>query len=174
MWVCSTDCLYHYLLGEPAAAASILRTGLLPLSAMPDSARWREIEAARPGVFEQLYGLFAEPILRQPYRNSGVFLTPIDFRRLPETHLALAARFAVPVAALPLDRAALTYELDGRRHVLPVTPEHLEHAAAQWTAERVREWFGRDRSRMFFFVPQVAVYPESGIPVRPEWLEPSA
>ena len=50
MRVCTTECLYHYLLGEPAAAASILRTGLSPLSALPDRARWRAIEAVRPGV----------------------------------------------------------------------------------------------------------------------------
>ena len=33
--VCTSDRIYHYLLGGPAAAASIVKTGLLPMSAAP-------------------------------------------------------------------------------------------------------------------------------------------
>ena len=98
--VCSTDRLYHYLLGERADLAPILDHGLLPLSAMPQSARWQAVEAARPGIFRSLYGLFAEPLLGSEYRNSGVFLTPIDFRRLPDMTLALAPRLAALRRAL--------------------------------------------------------------------------
>ena len=169
--VCRTDRLYHYLLGEPPDVAPILAHGLLPLSAMPQSAKWRAVEAARPGIFRSLYGLFAEPVLGSEYRNSGVFLTPIDFRLLPDMTLALAPRVALPLSAVPVEHSALTYELGGHRHVSPVTAAKLARTAEIWTENLVREWFGRDRSMMFDYVPQGAVYPEGGIPVRSEWFE---
>ena len=83
----------------------------------------------------------------------------------------LAPRFALPLSAVPLEHSALTYELGGHRHVSPVTAAKLARTAEIWTENLVREWFGRDRSMMFYHVPQVAVYPEGGIPVRAEWFE---
>lgn len=161
----------HYLLGEPTNLAPILDHGFLPLSAMPQRAKWQAVEAARSGIFPSLYGLLAEPVLGSEFRNSGVFLTPIDFRLLSDMTLALAPRVALPLSSVPLEHSALTYELGGHRQVFPVTAASLARTAETWTENWVREWFGRDRSMMFDYVPQGAVYPEGGIPLRAEWFE---
>lgn len=171
MIVCSTDRLYHYLLDGDATLDSILEHGLLPLSDMPESERWQALERDMPGFYRDLYALFAEPVLRRPYSNSGVFLTPIDFRRMPDLPLAAHTRIAVPLAALDTWSAALTYELGGRRIVLPVSAATLEETARLWPEEMVRSWFGRDPGKLFLYVPQVASYREGGIRVRPEWVE---
>jgi hypothetical protein len=171
MQVCRTDRLYHYLINGEEALSAILAAGLLPLSAMPESPRWQQLASVRPGFYRDLYAQFAEPVIRRPYSNSGIFLTPIEFRLLPGLALATALRIAVPLAAIERESAALTYEGGGERVILPLTPETLLETARQWPAEVVRAWFGRDRSKIFFHVPQVAAYQEGGIPVSPEWVE---
>ncbi len=173
MNVCSTDHLFHYLLNGEGALEAILERGLLPLSAIPGSARWRRIEQEQPGFYRAIYATFAQPALQRPYRHSVVFLTPIDFRRLPDLPLATVARIVLPLSVVPCRDAALTYELDGRRVVLPLTPSTLEETARLWPAALVRSWFGRDQRKLFFYVPQVAVYQDGGIPVRPGWVERS-
>ena len=90
------EVVYHYVLSDVADAPSIVAHGLLSLSAMPESRRRQAIEATLPRCFRSLFGPFAEPILRRPYRTSGVFLTPIDFRRMPGAWPAKAGRFALP------------------------------------------------------------------------------
>lgn len=164
--VCRVDVLYHYMLGGQEALPGILERGLLPLSAFPESERWRQLEP----FFRSLYAEWAEPLLG-PFRNSGVFLSPIDFRQLPGSVLHNRTRIAVPLDAIPADRSVLTYELEGKRTVLPLTPSALEQAAAIWTADLVSEWFNRNPQMMFYYVPQVAVFPENGIAVQPEWVE---
>lgn len=171
---CRTDRLYHYLLSDEADLAAIVASGLLPLSARPDSARWQMHEAARPNFYRDLYALFAEPVLQRPYRHSGIFLTPIDFRRLPGLAPTQLARVVLPLSAIDAESAVLTYELAGQRIVFPASPETLIETARQWPDTLVRDWFGRDPSRLFYFVPQVAVYQEGAIPVRPEWVEAAA
>ena len=171
MQVCSTDHLYHYLINGEAVLSAILANGLLPLSAFPEGQRWRDLEAMRPGFYREIYALFAEPIVRRPYSNSGVFLTPIDFRLLPDLILARVTRIALPLVAIEHESAALTYVRDEERVTLPLSPESLAETARLWPAEAVRDWFARDRSKVFFYVPQVAAYQDGGIPVRPEWVE---
>lgn len=176
--VCATDRLFHYLLNAADAEAErevrerVLAGGLRPLSDFPESERWQRIQAMLPGFFELLYRLFAEPVLQRPYTNSGVFLTPIDFRRLPGSLLYARARFAVPLDAVDQAQAVVTWEWEGQRVSRPLSPESLEEAAGLWTADRVREWFGKDQSRLFYYVPQAAVYQDGGIRMRPEWWEP--
>lgn len=169
--VCSTERLYHYLLGDAVDLASILEQGLVPLSGRPDSARWKEIEAWRPGFYRQIYQDFAVPVLHVPYTNSGVFLTPIDFRSMSRAKLRETPRFAIPLDAVDPATSALTYYLAGRRVVRPLTPDALAETAAIWSDDLVWAWFGKDPSMMFFYVPQVTAYQEGGIRVRPEWLE---
>lgn len=164
--VCRTDVVYHYLLSGDDVLPSILERGLLPASAFPESERWRRTES----FYRWLYAQWAEPLLG-PFRNSGVYFTPIDFRQLPGSRLFSRTRIAVPVSAIPAECAVLTYELDGRRTVLPLTPAALEGAAQIWTEERVRAWYGRNPNMNFYYVPQVATFPEHGIPVQPEWVE---
>lgn len=171
MQVCRTDRLYHYLLNGEAVLPEIMANGLLPLSAFPEGPRWRELEALRPGFYRHLYAQFAEPVIDRPYSNSGIFLTPIDFRLLPGLILSTALRIAIPLAAIERECAALTYEGDEGRVILPLTPETLLETAWLWPEEAVRSWFARDRGKIFFNVPQVAAYQEGGIPVRPEWVE---
>ena len=171
MRVCSTEYVFHALINEEAVLDSILDRGLRPLSDFPDSDRWRQIQEQVPGMFESIYRRWGEPIVGEPYRNSGIFLSPIDFRLLPGTALHAVTRIRIPVARLDSARSFLMYELDGERVTLPVTPESLERVAEVWTAERVRAWFGRDPSRIFYYVPQVATYPLDGVEVLPEDVE---
>lgn len=166
--ILATGHLYHYLLDGPETLGSILERGLLPLSARPENPRWQRIN---PDLFRYVYALLAEPVLQRPYTNSGVFLTPIDFRALPDQPLSRATRIAVPLEGLDTNLATLTYELDGSRVVKPLNAAALEEAAGIWDEALVRAWFGRDQSRMFFYVPQVAAYQEGGIPVDPLWVE---
>ncbi len=169
--VCSTERLYHYLLGDDADQESILDQGLLPLSSRQGSARWKELEAWRPGFYQQIYEEFARPVLHVPYTNSGVFLTPIDFRSMPTARLRDRPRFAIPLDVLNPATSALTYVLTDRRVVRPLSASTLEETSAIWSEELVRVWFGKDPSKIFYYVPQVAAYQEGGIRVRPEWLE---
>lgn len=173
MKVCRNDRLFHYLLGGEDNLPLILEQGLLPLSCFPKSEAWRRLEEMLPGFYRAIYETFAQPLLKRPYTHSGVFFTPIDFRLMPDSLLTRRARIAVPLQALDAGSAALTYVLDEERAVLPLSEAHMEQTAALWPAAMVREWFARNPQMMFFYVPQVAVYQEGGISVRPEWVEPA-
>jgi hypothetical protein len=171
--VCATGFLFHYLFDvSQELHASIIRLGLRPLSDFPESRRWHAIAGELPGFFERLYHDWAAPVLGLPYRNSGVFLTPIDYRRLPDHFMGPKPRVRVPLGRIVPTHAVLTYEWRGRRIRLPVTREHLAATAERWTAERIRRWFGRDQTRLFYFVPQVVTYQPGGVSVEPggfEW-----
>lgn len=159
MRVCSTTHLYHYFF-EPEAGAldSILEDGIRPLSDFPASERWRQLEEHVPGFYRNVYELVAAPVLEQPYTNSGIFITPIDFRLLPGAYLHDKARFAIPIDRLDSARTVLTYVLDEERINLPFSGASLEETAALWDEEMVRAWFGIDPTKAFFYVPQVAAY----------------
>ncbi|MHB8757552.1 MAG: hypothetical protein ACYC6V_06025 [Bacillota bacterium] len=176
----ATDRLYHYFFRPEeleTALDDILANGLLPLSARPDSERWKLIQQYRPGFYELLYEGFARPIVGRPYSNSGVFLTPIDFRRMiglsaEADRMATLPRLAVPLAAIDLATAAAGYvDLDDQPHPYPLNEDTLRQLAAEWPAERIASLYGRDRSKMFYHVPQVAVYQDDGVKVKAEWLE---
>jgi hypothetical protein len=152
--------LFHYLLGD-SRPQPVLR----PLSDFPDSERWQAIQRAVPGHYEALYRAWAEPVLLRPYQNSGVFLTPIDFRRVPGTILTDRPRVSVPVDAVDPEWAVLTYEWRGERVSRRLSREALADAAALWGVEDIRRWFGRDPQRLFFYVPQVVTYQPGGVVV---------
>jgi hypothetical protein len=157
--VSSTTHLYHYMFyPDPGAERSFLENGIRPLSDFPDSERFRQIQEHMPGFYENLYKLFAEPVLQKPYQNSGIFITPIDFRLLPGTFLAEKPRFNIPVERLDPTWSVLTYVLDDERVSLPYSTETLQQTAALWDEEMVRRWFGIDNTKVFFYVPQVAAY----------------
>jgi hypothetical protein len=169
--VCRTDTLYHYLFRPSAEVhASILEHGLRPLSDFPESERWQAIQEARPGFFEWVYQYMAKEVINKPYVNSGVFITPIDFRLLPDTYLHDKPRFAIPLSRIDSEWACISYEIEDRIS-LPLTAESMQSVAEFWTAEKVREWFARDNTRVFFHVPQVVTYQSGGIPIRPEEYE---
>lgn len=170
MYVCRTDCVYHYLINDDSVADSIIQNGLLPLSSFPESPRWKLINQHLPGVFESLYTLFAEPILKKPYTNSGIFLTPIDFHQMTDLPIATCTRLSIPTSAIDADSASLTYELGGQRVVLAFDTQALREVQTQWTEDMVRAWFGRDNSRMFFYVPQVVTY-QDRIPISADWVQ---
>lgn len=134
---------------------------------MPESEEWKQKEP----FYRELYRRFAEPLLRRPFFTSGLFLTPIDFRQIPDSLLAKRPRIAIPLSALSGSASILTYELDGQRILVPCTQEALDRAAATWDEERISTWFGRDPQQIFFYVPQVAVFTEQGIPIDPAWIE---
>lgn len=164
--VCSTDTLYHYLFSpDPDAVASILKNGLHPLSDFPDSPRWVQIQNVYPGFFEWLYGKFAEPVLKRPYTNSGIFLSPIDFRCMPDSLMYDKLRIEVPLERIDPVWAALSYVIDDQRLSFPLSPDTLEATAEIWTEDKVTRWFGVDTSRLFFYVPQVVTYQPGGIQV---------
>ena len=115
--------------------------------------------------------MIAQPVLKKPYINAGVFVSPIDFRLLPESIMFDKTRVRIPVARIDPAYACLTYVLDDERISLPFSPENLRRAAEIWTAEMVTEWFAKDRSKIFFYVPQLAVYQPGGIRVEPADIE---
>jgi hypothetical protein len=159
MRVCSTTHLYHYFF-EPEAGAldSILEDGIRPLSDFPASERWRQLEAHIPGFYRDVYELIAAPVLEQPYANSGIFITPIDFRLLPGIYLHDKPRFNIPIERIDPRQAVLTYVLADERVSLSFSAERLEETAAIWDGDLVTTWFGIDPTKVFFFVPQVATY----------------
>lgn len=172
MSVCSTEYVYHTLLnpGENNID-SFLKLGLRPLSDFPDSERWQQFQTHMPGFFERLYQDIAYPILQRPYINSGVFVSPIDFRQLPDSLMYAKPRIRLPVSRIDPSYAVLTYVLDEQRVALPLTTEALHATATLWTAHRVTKWFARDKSRLFFYVPQIAAYQPGGLSVEPDDVE---
>ena len=172
MPVCSTEFVYHALLNpEFDKVETILRNGLRPLSDFPDSDRWQQIEKQMPDFYPNLYRMVAQPILQRPYNNSGIFVTPIDFQKIPDSFMNNKTRFKIPVTRLDPEHCVLTYVLRDERVSLPLTVENLEKAADIWDADMVQTWFAKDRTKIFFYVPQIAVYQPQGIPVQREDME---
>lgn len=166
MRVCSTDYVYHALLNpEFDKVEAILMNGLRPLSDFPDSQRWQQLEKHMPGFYQNLYRNIAQPVLNKPYANSGIFVTPIDFQKLPDSIMNSKTRFVIPISRLNPAYSALTYVIDDNRVSLSLTVENLERVATIWTDDMVRTWFAKDTSKIFFYVPQIAVYQPHGIPV---------
>jgi hypothetical protein len=172
MQICSTEYVFHTILNpELALVQSLLEKGLRPLSDFPDSERWQQIQAYQPDFFEALYGMIAEPVIGLPYSNSGIFVSPIDFRLLPDSIMYDKTRIRIPLDRIDPATAALTYVLDDQRVSLPLTEDNLIRTAEIWTEELVRTWFARDQSKIFFYVPQIAVYQAGGIPIHSEDIE---
>lgn len=159
MQVCSTTHLYHYFFEpEEGALDSILEHGIRPLSDFPDSKRWKQLEEHLPGFYQSVYELIAAPVLGEPYTNSGIFITPIDFRLLPESYLHDKPRFAIPIDRIDPARSVLSYVLDDERVNLPFSTQTLADIAAIWDGDLVTTWFGIDPTKVFFYVPQVGAY----------------
>jgi hypothetical protein len=115
-----------------------------------------------------LYASIAEPVIKKPYHNSGIFVTPIDFQKLPASMMNNKSRFKIPIARLDPDYCVLTYVIQDERVSLPLMPANLEKTAEIWTADMVQTWFAKDLSKMFYYVPQIAVYQPQGIAVKRE------
>ncbi len=165
MHACSTTHLFHYFFSDDTAAVeSILARGLRPLSDFPESERWQQLEEEVPGFYPRLYEMIAQRVLQRPYTNSGVFITPIDFRVVDGTHLSDKPRFRIPVERLVADESVITYVIDDERISLPFTEGNLKSTAETWDVDMVRAWFGLDQTKVFFYVPQVAAY-QGQIPV---------
>lgn len=172
MRVCSTDYVYPALLNpEFDKVEAILKDGLRPLSDFPHSERWQELEKHMPGFYQKLYASIAEPVLNKPYSNSGIFVTPIDFQKLPASMMNNKSRFKIPIARLDPDYCVLTYVIEEERISLSLTADNLEKSAEIWTADMVQTWFAKDPSKMFYYVPQIAVYQPQGIAVNREDVE---
>ncbi len=172
MQVCSTQYLYHTLLNsEFEKVAPILKNGLRPLSDFPNSDRWQQIEKYMPGFYKNLYDQVAQPILKKPYSNSGIFVSPIDFQKLPSSLMYNKIRFRIPVARLDPTCCVITYELNNERVSLSLSLENLEKTANIWDAEMVQTWFAKDKTKMFYYVPQVAIYQPQGVPIEQDDLE---
>ena len=157
--VCSTTHLFHYLFNpNQDSLDSFLENGIRPLSDFPNSDRWKQLEEHMPGFYENLYKMMAEPLLKKPYPNSGIFITPIDFRLLPDTYLYDKPRFKIPIERIEPEMTVVTYVLDDERILLPFTDETLKDIAKKWDEKLVRRWFNVDNTKAFFYVPQVAAY----------------
>jgi hypothetical protein len=102
--------------------------------------------------------MMAEPMIQKPYTNSGVFITSIDFRLLPDTYLHDKPRFRIPIERIDPEMAVISYVIDEERISLPFTAENRKIVAGLWNSEMVKRWFGVDNTKVFFYVPQVAVY----------------
>ena len=172
MRVCATEYVYHALLNpEFDKVEAILKDGLRALSEFPESDRWKQLEEYMPGFYKNLYETIAQPIIKMPYSNSGIFVTTIDFQKLPDSFMNNKTRIKIPIADLDPTYCVLTYVLNEERVSLELTPENLEKAADIWTAEMIGEWFAKDNTKIFYYVPQIAVYQPQGIPVRRENIE---
>jgi hypothetical protein len=75
----------------------------------------------------------------------------------------------VGVAPSRLDPAcsALTWMSQGQRARYRLSQQALQLAAAIWTAERRHQWFGQDRQRLFWHVPQIGSFPGQPLPLKP-------
>ncbi|MCB0119189.1 MAG: hypothetical protein KDD72_09180 [Anaerolineales bacterium] len=172
MQVCSPDFVYHTFLNpNDGQKESILKNGLRPLSDFPESERWKQIETHMPGFFEKLYDDVAKPIIQKPYANSGIFVSPIDFQLLPNSMMHNKARIRIPISRIDPEHAVLTYILNDERVRLPLTQENLTATAKLWDDVLVTEWFAKDESRMFLYVPQIATYQPQGIPIQEDDIE---
>lgn len=149
--VCSTTSVFHYFF-DPSEDAinAILCDGLRPLSDFPDSDRWQQLEAAIPGFYKNLYTHIAQPVLQKPYINSGIFLTPIDFHQMEGTLLSDKPRIRIPISRLDTEWTCVTYVLYSQRETVILSNAALEKVAEIWTENIVREWFGKDRTKVFF------------------------
>ena len=157
--VCSTTHLFHYLFNpNEETLNSFLQDGIRPLSDFPDSERWQELETYMPGFYENLYNMMAKPLIQKPYTNSGIFITPIDFRLLPDTYLHDKPRFRIPVERIKPDVTVISYVLNEERLSLPFNIKNRQKVADLWDAKMVQEWFAKDNTKVFFYVPQVAAY----------------
>jgi len=157
--VCSSTHLFHYMFNpDQDSMDSFLQNGIRPLSDFPESERWKQLEEQMPGFYENLYQMIAKPVLQKPYSNSGIFITPIDFRLLPDTYLFDKPRFRFPISRVDPKFTVLTYVLENERIALPFTVENLENNAKIWDAEKVMRWFAIDKTKVFFYVPQIAAY----------------
>ncbi len=169
--VCSTDYVFHNFFNpDPALIDSVLETGLRPLSDFPESDRWQQIQQFQSDFFEQLYNGIAAPIIKKPYTNSGIFVSPIDFRLLPDSYLYDKPRVRIPVSRLDPELSCLTYVINNERISLPLNHIAMKKTAEIWTAEMVTEWFAKDNTKVFFYVPQLATY-QGQILVNPEDIE---
>ena len=172
MRVCSTEYVYHALLNpEFDKVEAILKDGLRPLSDFPESDRWRQLEVYMPGFYKNLYESIAQPALKKPYSNSGIFVTTIDFQKLPDSFMNNKTRIKIPVGELDPAYCVLTYVLNEERVAVELSRENLKTAAEIWKADKVREWFAKDQTKIFFYVPQVAVYQPHGIPIQRSYIE---
>lgn len=170
--VVRTDVLFHYGLRYDFDPVPVVHRGILPLSVVDPAAARARLDGLRA-----LYELFAASVLGPgDGRHTGIFLTPIDFRAMRDDSPAIAwiqgfGRFAIPLTAIAPGAAVLTWEGPFLRTALVLSAAALERAADTWSPELVRQWFGRDRFRMFFHVPQVVTFQDT-IPVSPAQWEP--
>lgn len=172
MRVCSTEYVYHALLNpEFDKIDAILNDGLRPLSDFPESDRWKQLETYMPGFYKNLYESIAKPVIKKPYNNSGIFVTTIDFQKIPDSFMNNKTRIKIPIAELDPAYCVLTYVLKEERVAMELTRENLINAAEIWNADMVREWFAKDNSKIFYYVPQVAVYQPHGIPIKHGYIE---
>ncbi len=157
--VCSTTHLFHYMFNPNTEALdSFLQNGIRPLSDFPESERWKQLEEQMPGFYKKLYSMMAEPVLQKPYVNSGVFITPIAFRLMPGTYLFDKPRFRIPIERIEPKTTVISYVIDEERISLPFTAKNRQNIASLWDVEMVKHWFAIDNTKIFFYVPQVAVY----------------
>jgi hypothetical protein len=171
--VCSTDYVYQYFFQCNADTLNrILDDGRLrPLSDFPESARWQGLEAEKPGFYKNLYDMIGKPIINKPYKNSGVFMSAIDFDKLPDAYLHGKPRFKIPVSRLDPDWSVITYVWYDERIIADLHNDNLQRVANFWTEDNVRKWFGADPGKVFFHVPQVAAYQPEGVHVSIDDLE---
>ena len=157
--VCSTTHLFHYLFNpNEEALNSFIEDGIRPLSDFPESERWQELEAQMPGFYENLYNMMAKSVIQKPYTNSGIFITPIDFRLFPDSYLHDKPRFLIPIERIDLELTVISYVIDEERLSFPFNAANRQKVADLWDAEMVQAWFAKDNTKVFFYVPQVAAY----------------
>ncbi|MGH2871530.1 MAG: hypothetical protein ACRDL5_03600 [Solirubrobacteraceae bacterium] len=146
--VCATRTVFHYFLhGEPD-----------PARLAAEGLQARLVAGEELAVQREIYDELFAAQLRRPFTSSGVFFMPIDFAALPDSMLAQRPRVAIDIDRLEASASVLTWQLDGGRVPLPATAAALARAAAIWTPELVSSWFGQNRQRLFWRVPQIGCF----------------
>lgn len=167
----STEHLFHYFLsGDQDSRKPVLEEGLRPLSDFPESQRWHLIERHEPGFFRKIHRLWAAPVLADEYTNSGIFLTPIDFRAGGPKWMHERPRLRIPLNRVDPAKSVLTYKQLGQRRSFLLSEDALVKAAQLWSPAEIEAWLGKDPEKLFYFVPQVVTY-QGRVLVRPEDLE---
>ena len=104
-------------------------------------------------------------MIQKPYLNSGVFLTPIDLKLLPDSIMSNKCRLEIPIAKIDPEWAVITYVYNDKRISLTFSKNNLENSSKLWNKQLVERWFGVDRERLFYYVPQIVTYQPDGVKI---------
>ena len=172
----STQYVYFYLQNDDLydTESIILRGRLRTTGVWPRERDALVTQSASQDFYRTLYDVIGKPVIEKPYAGSGVFLSPIDFRRLNESRYRGAARFAIPISRLDHEWSVLTYMWNRERIITDLTSTTLLKTQSLWTAATISRWTGVDAHTNLDRTPLIAAYQPWGVPISSEDYQPAA